>query len=125
MTTTGTNWTKTEVRRRLRDAAAECRRIGRMPKNWRVEVGARTVTVVTTAVPEPHELYPDGDDLIAFDTPQDFAAHVEQGEIVHLYFSSTGCDGETEHFCCVWNGTTEHEPVVLDFDGKYRVKQDA
>jgi hypothetical protein len=119
---TTTNWTKTEVRRRLRDASIECRRIGRMPKNWRVEVGGRTVTVVKQTLPEAHEIYPEGDDLTSFDTPQRFAEYVEQGEIVHLYFSSTGEYGETEHVCCVWIGTTEHEPVVLDFDGKYRAQ---
>ena len=82
--------TKTEALRRLRVAAALCRNAGRLPKNWKVEVGARTITVLSDTPPARGKVYAEGDDLVSFFTLREAAPYVEYGEVVHIYFSSIG-----------------------------------
>jgi len=119
-----TTMTKTEGLRRLRAGAALCRNAARLPKNWKVEVGFRTITVVSDAPPVKGKVYAEGDDLTSFYTLAEAAPYVEYGEVVHIYFTSGGWDGELEDICCVWLGTPDREPVLLDINGRY-VAQEA
>jgi hypothetical protein len=120
-----TTMTKTEGLRRLRAGAALCRNAARLPKNWKVEVGARTVTVVSYTLPAKGQVYATGDDLTSFFTLSEAAPYVEYGEVVHVYFSSIGYDGEMEDICCVWLGTPDQEPVLLDINGRYVAREEA
>lgn len=118
---TNGSWNKGEQRRRLRAGAARCREALRIPLGWRVEVGGRTIPVISQTLPKDGEVYADGDDLTNHYTIQQVPNYspVVPGEVAHLYFSSTGDDGELEHICCVWLGTDSREPVLLDIDGRY------
>jgi len=117
--------TKTEALRRLRVAAALCRDARRMPKNWKIEVGTRTITVVSDTPPTKGNVYAEGDDLANLFQMTYAARHVEYGEVVHLYFSSVGWDGELEDVCTVWIGTPDREPVLLDINGRYVAQEEA
>jgi hypothetical protein len=117
--------TKTEGLRRLRAAAALCRNARRLPKNWKVEVGFRTITVVSDTPPARDKVDAEGEDLTSFFSLREAAPFVEYGEVVHVYFSSIGYDGEMEDICCVWLGTPDQEPVLLDINGRYVAREEA
>jgi hypothetical protein len=118
-------FTKTEALRRLRKLAAEARRVERVPRNARVEVGERNVPVVSMTVPAT--FYAEGDDLDsclpfadAVDRPGRFDLPLVAGPgyVVHLYVSTVGPWGEFVGVCCGWMGTADAEPVLLDADGR-------
>jgi hypothetical protein len=117
--------TKTEALRRLRAGAALCRNARRLPKNWKVEVGTRTITVVSDTPPVKGKVYAEGEDLVSFYTLSEAARWVEYGEVVHIYFTSGGWDGELEDIFCVWLGTPDREPVLLDINGRYVAQAEA
>ncbi len=110
--------TITETVKRLR-AAAEAARLadGGIRLNDRVEVGLRAIPVYMDRRPlTPDEAFAEGDDLDET-LPIAEAARVDQtrrdGYVAHLYFSSTGPDGELLNVITVWTGGADRKPVVV------------
>lgn len=114
--------TQTEAKRRLRQCAQVARDHLRMPKHWRVEIGPRAVPVVSETVPtssaEAWSSDPN-DDLADIWRLLDYSADLRPGEVVHLYFYSTGDHGELEDVMTVWSGYGDAGPVLLESNGRW------
>lgn len=114
--------TKTEKLRRLRVLAAQGRIVARQKAGARVEVGSRLIPVRYDRPPTIDDVLYGGpdDDLRDFSSMQQFAGSSDDcqpGEIVHLYFSTTGDWGELQSIVTGWLGVEGHEPFITDCDG--------
>ncbi len=123
----------TETKRRIRVATRLVREQRYYPTNWRVEIGLRGLPVhVVGREATPDDVWINegkGDDLDGFveidelraaDVDSEWMSQIfEDGYIVHLYFSSTGDDGELADIVTVWLGDKDHQPAIVDRSQTY------
>ena len=112
-----TDFTKTELRKRLTTLKKMFREEHRQEKNWKIEIGLRTQPFFAQTLAEAIDGNPDeiNDDLDDFCTINQFIKHGwglhGEGYVAHFY--CTGHD-QLEHVGRVWLGTATADPVVLD-----------
>ena len=112
--------TNTETLRRLRQLAIEARRQAGLPTNAKVEIGHRTIPVITPTVPTYEQTYPEHDDLSDMTGLQMAAAWLApkgEGHVVHLYcYTPYYGDYELESICVGWTGTASEPARLIDTD---------
>lgn len=120
------SFTKTETMRRLRKIAAESRRVGGLHTGHRIEIGSRTLgTQHADTVQEAlSKRFIEGDDLANHDNMDGASRDPEvqqHGAIVHMYISDPDpWNGGLVDVNTGWLGTPEHDPVLLDYNGRPR-----
>ena len=113
----------TKATERLRRAAKLVRETRGYPTNWRTEVGTRFLPVYADTEFEAKTMNKAtgargaGDDLDSIDTVENIVRYAHQtrrnGYVCHLYFTSTGYDGELVDVVTVWTGTETIPPVII------------
>lgn len=125
--------TKKELKRRLRIAFALVREAEGLGKSSPCEVGIRTKPVNSTTPPDGSwDWYAAGDDLDDFvqvkylPTAKQEPELWQHGAVVHVYAQRMTyppqhgwpAEYELDSTDCVWLGTPDHEPVLLDRNGR-------
>lgn len=119
---------KTEMMNRLAGIAKAVKAERDLPMSARTEIGERLMPRTTTVPPTADDYqalaYPDGDDLASHWNVEDYVKRcIEPGAIVHVYVHRRiNGEWDLEAIGVGWIGTDEHEPMLLDIDGRAKMR---